>query len=649
VLDLTGANLASYILRTCRDVVSSNPRFRQSLGDVAVFSNNKVSFGDAQIIVKNVTAAGTRLSPDYFMFTQRGRALVAKVADKAGTFLEWIIPIPDGHSWKLIDPGVYYLNVNSVNEQTREVSLNMKKYEWREGGIWNAAGSYIYFNATINTSDIVVTDAVTGDVLVPGTDYLVLPWGILLQSFINYPIITLGSGGTTLTPYADFWYQRPATINLGSSIGGKQLFSLEGTWAKLQITDINGYVLRPNSDYTFTPPSVIRTASWNPPGADLIATGLRIMSPVTPLGFASGVLNSISATDVLFGSISFQIGTGTVYTVYVGAAPNSPPANSFYTGSLQNTLADLAATINTNTATLKVNAAIGTNLSTGFPTLTIAENVGVSGSLTIISVISAFTTSAIHPENTLQFSLSSGESLALGQVFVNTSAESNLTLVVEEDGTVTLPSPLQPGQNMHYEVRIDTGPETQLTVYKRALSDIIVPGFRIALGDSVVVGDQVAIIVSPHICETYDVYGSKDNVNFVLDIKANDYATASEVSELIKQTLLITRRTVMEMDGVTIFEAAREIQGEARDDSGTATRYIATLSVSAMCDWKVFIPLVTRIAAIDVNEVPFYSNYSTKLSIIPRYSEFGVQQFTSPVVLPELIIEINGVPVTTYF
>lgn len=641
MLDLTGSNLAAYILRICRNVVSSNPRFRQTLGDVSAFTSNRVSFGDAQIIVKNVTAQGTRLSPDYFMFTQRGRGLVAKVADKAGTFVEWAIPFNEA----LIDPGVYYLGVNSINEQNATVSVNVKKFEWREGSLSNAQGSWVYFAPGIDTSTVAITDAVDPSNIITTSVY---PGRILLQTIVQDILCNIGAGGLSLMPYRDFWYQRSGSEDIGTTKGGQQVFFIPGIWTQIQVSDSNDYILRPGIDYTFTSPGAIRTAVWQPAGVELYATGVQKVNPTTLLSYASGVLTSITPADVLTGSISFQIGTGTNYTVTMGAAPSGPTPDVFYSGLAAYTMSDLASTINTNTSTIGVSATLGTVPgpdSTILPTLTITET-GV-GTLKVVSQITAFTVSAMNPENILNITIGPGETLVQNQVFVNTSSQSNVALSVQSDGAVWMPYPLNPGEWMRYEVRIDTGPETTVTVKKRGMNSNLVSGYWIAIGDSVTVGDQVAVIISPQVCETYDVYGSKDNVSFTLDCKANDYSTASEIAETIKKALLITQRVPMERDGITIFEAARDIQGEARDESGTAARYISTLNVSAMCDWKVYLPLVTRVVAIDLQETPYYAGYSSQLYIGPRYTELGMTQFVPPTIItPQLIIEINGVPIT---
>jgi hypothetical protein len=126
---------------------------------------------------------------------------------------------------------------------------------------------------------------------------------------------------------------------------------------------------------------------------------------------------------------------------------------------------------------------------------------------------------------------------------------------------------------------------------KMEMNKDLVPGLWLAIGDLVTKDDQVAIIVSPTWTETYEVFGSKENLSFTLEVKSNDLTTSSEISELIKHRLLVQARTNMEADGITIFEVGRDQQGEQRDLSGTAPSYSYMLNVSAAADWKTFIPL----------------------------------------------------------
>jgi hypothetical protein len=155
----------------------------------------------------------------------------------------------------------------------------------------------------------------------------------------------------------------------------------------------------------------------------------------------------------------------------------------------------------------------------------------------------------------------------------------------------------------------------------------VFPGLWLAFGDISVVGDQAAVIISPSLTETYQVYGSKENLTFTLEIKSNDLQTSSDLAEMIKQHLLITSRKNVESDGLTIFEATRDYVGESRDPSGTASNYIYNLTVSASADWKLYKPLVTRLVSFEITNQPTTGNFAGNLQATPRMAAFGATMF----------------------
>ncbi len=225
-----------------------------------------------------------------------------------------------------------------------------------------------------------------------------------------------------------------------------------------------------------------------------------------------------------------------------------------------------------------------------------------------------------NPENILPVGLGPNETLASGQVIIQTTTTTYTNATPNSDGTVTLQTLLLPGQSARWEVRIDSGQQAA-SGKKWSLNETLIPGLRIAIGDRVLVNDQAAIIVSPTQCETYEVFGSKDNIDLTLECRANDLQTASDISELLKEQLLILRRENMEADGVTVFEARRAYRGVQRDQSGTAPQYSYDVSVTAMADWKVYIPLVTRLVDLEISE----TEYATpeRIVLTPRVRAFG--------------------------
>src|SRR5271170_3192001 len=126
VIDLTGANLVAYLMRMIRDIVDRNPRFKQTLGEVTFPANTQIRWKDVWVSITNVTTSGTRLSPNYFMCTQIGRCILAKVGDKDGQFIEWTRETDASRLTP--QAGVYYMNVDFFNDKTRELGITVHKY-----------------------------------------------------------------------------------------------------------------------------------------------------------------------------------------------------------------------------------------------------------------------------------------------------------------------------------------------------------------------------------------------------------------------------------------------------------------------------------------------------------------------------------------
>ena len=550
MLDLTGGNLVAYIRRIVEDAVSRSPRFRHTLGEVTSQYNNLIQWKDAQVSVKNVTSAGNRLSPDYLICKEYGRAILAKIQSKEGQFIEWVQEVDRTRLTPMA--GVYYLNVDSVDEQTRDVGLTIHTYNWKEGRVTNAEGSVVYLAPGIDgttLSGYVVgrgspptpLETAVNDGTYPTTvgTSPPIPIDLLLSPEVGYLLtptpegLTLlaGSPPTPLVPLSDYWYQQVQDIVVvQDTVGGEEIVGIPmgytvilgssppqtiPTTISFTITDQTGYELVPGKDFTYYASNDwLELSPWQPPGMTLTA---HLLTKVNPLD-----------------------------------AP-------------------------------------GTN-----------------------------------PENILQLGITGTDSLAPDQVFIQTTSGSYATAVPDNSGNITLPTLLMPGQWLQWEVRIDTG-EAKKKAKKYNLNQNIISGLRLAIGDNVFKDDQVAIIVSPTVCETYEVFGSKENVNFTLDCRANDLQTASDFSEMLKQQLLVFRRTSMEADGVTIFEASRSYTGVNRDQSGTAPQFTYSLNVTAMADWKVFVPLVTRLVHLELIETATVSLPTAVMT--PRIRAFGATGF----------------------
>lgn len=154
------------------------------------------------------------------------------------------------------------------------------------------------------------------------------------------------------------------------------------------VTDYNSLVSAINTQEGVTSSGVAEPLFGSPTLTMLQQELLSNINDVNP----NGVMTPISSTAgvTLSGSMTLQVGGGTTYTFNVGAGTSS--GNTFYTGSGNNTLADLASTI--NSANIGVTAGITT--SNGQSTLTLtSQTSGSSGTIAVTSAIQAATPSAI--------------------------------------------------------------------------------------------------------------------------------------------------------------------------------------------------------------------------------------------------------------
>jgi hypothetical protein len=513
VIDLTGENLVTYLLREIRDTVNRNPRFRNLGGDVTIQTSNMVGWGDLRVTINGISAQGTRLSPDYFLCTQHGRAILAQLENKDGLFIEWVKELRDGVISGLPEAGVYYLNVDSVDEGTREVGLTLQSYKWREGISSYSEGSAIFFADSIDVDTVHPVDS--------SITYEVRDRVMYITSYTTQVPLLLVSGAGPLTPNIDFWYKRPQSFVLTqATTGGYEDFIIPTfPYDRISIVDQDNYELREGIDFVFEDNGArIRLGTWTPIGSTLTVS---VFAKTDPTGI-----------------------------------------------------------------------------------------------------------SAVHPENKLPMdAVSPNNEMEPGQTKIKVSSGTNYTesdLTIDTDGFVWLNHLLLPNEKYVWEARINAGQTTQ-TAKKMAVNYGVINGLALGIGDMVFVGDQIAILISPSPTETYEVYGSKESISFTIEVKANDRLTASEVANMIRTKLLINSRTEMESDGLTVLEVSKEATYGSRDGSGTAPTTTYSLGVSALADWEVFIPMLTRIGSfsIDVDDVEV--DFPGKP--LPRISVLGVRQF----------------------
>lgn len=517
MLDLTGENLVTYLLREIKDIVSRNPRFRNLGGDAIIQTPNLIAWNDLQVEISTIQASGNRLSPDYFMCTQYGHAILAKLENKNGTFVEWVqelrnVEQNEAGVMTYPEPGVYYLNVDSVNEATREVELTMDKYTWVNVKTEFGTGSKIYFAPSVAVNTVTPVD--------DSIQYTIRGNTMYILSYTTEQPIRLQTPSGELTPGTQYWYDAITQhVLTEATVTGLQDIDIPHTGLQA-ISDQNGFVLRDGIDYKWVAADRIRLGLSTPPGYKLTGTFIEKVNPTDSIVMSS--------------------------------------------------------------------------------------------------------------ENCLNFSVGPEEALTEGQVSIRSTDGSIYTetdLTIAGDGSVWFNALIDKGEVRTGEVRVSAGQST-VTAKKLAQNPHIIPGLMVGIGDEVEVGDQVAILVSPDVTETYEVYGSKENVSFTINIRANDRLTASEIATSIRSTLLIKNRFNMESNGLTIFEISKSSAVEQKGQSGVATTTTYSLAATAAADWEMYVPLTTRIGYIDieVQSAPALS-WPNNPEILPRMSMMGRNQF----------------------
>jgi len=503
LLDLTGAGLLTFLIREVRYVAAQHPRFKDNNGEALIAYSNLISVSDVKIQISNLNASGTRLSPDNFFATQMGRITVAKLENKNGHFVEWAREMDPENV--LPEAGIYYLNVDAVDEKEQTVDFTKQSYKWYEGTTDSATGSFVQIHPSVDPTTISFSD--------PSVEFAPMQNQILLLSYV-LPGTVLSEGARQLVPGVDYWVPREITKTIWTTAGGTEYIPYPAGFENLDLY-IDDRRLRPGTDY-WIQSNGIRMSDMTPLGREVVARGIFHLDPAE-VGFA-------------------------------------------------------------------------------------------------------------HEENKLSFLIDADHTLvpAQSQYYLNRNYYDASNLVVTAD-SVWLRTLATPGSKIEWEARV-AGPLETVQATKMMISKNILPGADVAIGDRVVVGDQCAIVVSPTVCETYELYGSKENISFDFEVSTNDIITTDELASMLRTYFTVTGRDRLESCGVTVFEGTKSYRGEAKDASGTAARHTSTVSISAAADWEFFKPLVTRVDWSDL-DVMVNTSLPGNPSVQGRYRQFGAFVF----------------------
>ena len=255
--------LATFILSELRPILARHPRFRDNDGSSLIAFSNLISYKDVSLVVGAISSDGASFSPDSFVCTLLGRVCAAKLEGYNGTFIEWT---RETTTEDLQPPaGVYYLSIDAINEETKDVRVVVQPYRWSEGTKTNAQGSRIYIHPSIPIDLVTSTD--------PTIELSARSSYILLLTYTDSLVLQRTDTGQVLTPGTDYWLELAETHLLLVTLGGAE--------SKIKIPDDcldfrlleDGCELRQGCDWDWDGEGTIRLAPWTLAGTHIYIDG----------------------------------------------------------------------------------------------------------------------------------------------------------------------------------------------------------------------------------------------------------------------------------------------------------------------------------------------------------------------------------------
>lgn len=527
-------------LRFCFD---SNPRHR----DIVKNIQEKYTFKERPqkgIILESANASPQKLSANNFLGTLHSHVMQAHVDDYGGTSLEWVREddkaIRDNGGYFPSEPGVYYIEIEEIT-----LPSNTPDYQFWVDPLLSVYEEEIF---EFQGGEGVGTQATL-------TYAPVLDGAVDLYAYPSFPLLR----GTAIRLRAD------ETLYIGNDA-----FSLGFG---------PGYVpVAVTSDFggPYFIDSVNNTLAFEMNGVDVVVT--------LPEG------NLVSASSIV-SAIDYALkGSGLAPTEY---------EVSEVSGGIR-----LVAT-----RSLRFEA---DNISTANVTLGFFEgHVGVDATGTIIQgyVPPNSTFRAIVDGNEVSVPLSPGNTSVfniaqeVSDAFVSTSLEVSAVeggdyILDAQDGTVTFLTEFEKGTRIIADYRYPIATRGPYPIGNGEVSNnIAIPGVTLAFGNQVEHGDIMAVVVGPDRDEVADVYGGKINMSLDFTIMARDSMTRNDLADLTLMYLWQWRRELLAEDGIFLEDVSFGGESEEPyDDVGDDYYYLASISVSLMTDWELYIekPLFIR-------------------------------------------------------
>ena len=269
MIDITGGFLAHFLVGELRPVVMRHPRFQASDGETVAAYSDQITYRDVSITIGSTHADGTSMSPDSYLGTAFGRALVAKIDGKPGSFVEWL---QENNSQA--PAGIYYLSVDSVDEDTRDVRLIQQTRQWHRGGLSGAKGSKVFLSRSLPTDLVVPEDS--------AVEFRNDGYSLTILSYAPNLSLKRTDTGDILVPGTDWWIESTERITLiEETFGEKTTYvGVPAGWTSIHFLDEEDVEYRPGVDWYWVSPTTISVAPWIPSGSKVIAEGRWVKTPV---------------------------------------------------------------------------------------------------------------------------------------------------------------------------------------------------------------------------------------------------------------------------------------------------------------------------------------------------------------------------------
>lgn len=160
-----------------------------------------------------------------------------------------------------------------------------------------------------------------------------------------------------------------------------------------------------------------------------------------------------------------------------------------------------------------------------------------------------------------------------------------------QDGTITFLTAFDPGTKIIADYRYPIESRGPYRIGNGEVSNNeAIPGAVLAFGNQLVDNDVMAVVVGPRREEVADVYGGKMNMSVDLSIIARDSMTRNELADLTLMYLWQWRRERLAEEGIILEDVSFGGESEEPyDDVGDDYYYLASISVSLLTDWELYV------------------------------------------------------------